>query len=338
MVRILGGGPAGAAAAITALSEGAEVELYEQSRTPRHKVCGEFLSPAARTLLERLGVLEDCRRAGPARIARFEVHIGRTAKRAALPEPAWGLSRYQLDRILLERAAALGARIIRERRAEADADVVACGRPGLRSTRRNPRLFGFKAHFRGPSGDSTALYFFHLGYVGVNSIENGLTNVCGLVREELLDEHGFEPDRLLAARPGLAERMGPLSRVMDWLFAGPVAVTEELGMHASGPYLAGDRFCFLDPFTGSGITAALAGGSLAGRAAARGIPPAQYYRAAERVLTRPYLFGGAISAAIDTGWGSILAPVVPAAWLFLLTRPRVLHRGTPGLEPSYPCL
>jgi flavin-dependent dehydrogenase len=43
-VTVLGGGPAGAIAALSALDEGADVTLYEKPRFPRHKVCGEFLS------------------------------------------------------------------------------------------------------------------------------------------------------------------------------------------------------------------------------------------------------------------------------------------------------
>jgi len=42
-IRVIGAGPAGAAAAIAARLEGVEVDLFEKSRFPRQKVCGEFL-------------------------------------------------------------------------------------------------------------------------------------------------------------------------------------------------------------------------------------------------------------------------------------------------------
>jgi len=44
-LAIIGGGPAGTAAAITASRSGARVLLLERGAFPRHKVCGEFISP-----------------------------------------------------------------------------------------------------------------------------------------------------------------------------------------------------------------------------------------------------------------------------------------------------
>ena len=43
-VLILGGGVAGCAAAIALARKGQSVTLIEREPTPRHKVCGEFLS------------------------------------------------------------------------------------------------------------------------------------------------------------------------------------------------------------------------------------------------------------------------------------------------------
>src|ERR1019366_1262322 len=52
-VRVVGGGPAGVMAALAAMREGAPVRIFEKSAFPRHKVCGEFLSPAILPLLRR---------------------------------------------------------------------------------------------------------------------------------------------------------------------------------------------------------------------------------------------------------------------------------------------
>jgi len=41
---VIGGGPAGASAAITAARAGVQVLLLEKDNFPRHKVCGEFVS------------------------------------------------------------------------------------------------------------------------------------------------------------------------------------------------------------------------------------------------------------------------------------------------------
>ena len=56
-VIVIGGGPAGCAAAIGLSRLGYRVALCDQAKFPRDKVCGEFISPAADPILARLGVL-----------------------------------------------------------------------------------------------------------------------------------------------------------------------------------------------------------------------------------------------------------------------------------------
>src|SRR5947209_3052939 len=58
-IRIVGGGPAGSAAAIAACRDGADVGLLEKSRAPRHKICGEFISAEACRILDKLGAWPD---------------------------------------------------------------------------------------------------------------------------------------------------------------------------------------------------------------------------------------------------------------------------------------
>src|ERR1041385_2073289 len=53
-LAVIGGGPAGTAAAITAARRGKRVALLERGRYPRHKVCGEFVSAESLELLEAL--------------------------------------------------------------------------------------------------------------------------------------------------------------------------------------------------------------------------------------------------------------------------------------------
>src|SRR5512141_1736597 len=96
-VNILGGGPAGSSAALAALRQGAPARIIERSRLPRHKVCGEFLSPEIGPELERLGIWDVFLAAGPARVRRTALHLGKHVKSSRLPEPAFGLSRYVFD-------------------------------------------------------------------------------------------------------------------------------------------------------------------------------------------------------------------------------------------------
>src|SRR6478752_5069761 len=114
-ISILGGGPAGSAAALAALRMGTRdraVRVIEKSRFPRHKVCGEFFSPEIAPELEQLGAWHAFLAAGPARVRRTALHFGTCTKSSRLPEPAFGLSRYAFDSIMLDQALAAGADLV----------------------------------------------------------------------------------------------------------------------------------------------------------------------------------------------------------------------------------
>src|SRR5215203_2521983 len=53
---IAGAGPAGSTLATALAKQGWQVLLVERDRLPRHKVCGEFLSPEAQKTLQALGL------------------------------------------------------------------------------------------------------------------------------------------------------------------------------------------------------------------------------------------------------------------------------------------
>jgi flavin-dependent dehydrogenase len=112
---VIGGGPAGAAAAILLAEAGWSVAVVEQKPFPRRKVCGEYVSATNWPLLARLGVADAfADLAGPP-VQETAIFVGRKQLRAPLPRPVcgdlWGraLAREHLDTLLLERAAKLGA-------------------------------------------------------------------------------------------------------------------------------------------------------------------------------------------------------------------------------------
>lgn len=322
-MEILGAGPAGSAAAISARLEGAPVRLIEKSKLPRHKVCGEFLSPEIVPALEELRLLDEFLGCRPARIDRLVLHFGHREKRCRLPERAFGLSRYRLDQLLWERAIGLGAE---QRQAGMPTlpQVMATGRSAVAP--HGNRLFGFKAHFRGLASDAIELFFFEGGYVGIAAVEDAITNVCGLAREPMLRSHNFDVDRVLRGLPPLSERLRPLSRAMDWLTVGPLVFQNRLrGTGEEGTYPAGDALSFVDPFTGSGILSAILTGRLAGLAAARQLPVSVYLQQCRRILERPFEVASLFRAVLRRGWADWLAGVVPATWLFHLTRPQGLR-------------
>ena len=326
-VRVIGGGPAGCAAAIAARQEDREVSLIEKSRFPRHKVCGEFLSPEIGPLLESLGVWESFLSTGPARITHLEFHFASVQKRCKLPEAAYGLSRYRFDELLFARALEMGAvhQTALANASDPVPTVTAHGRKN--SSARGGRLFGFKSHFEGPSNDAVELYFFSgcfSGcYVGINPVEGGITNVCGLGPESVLRSHAFDFDSVVNSFPQLSERLRPLRRTMRWHSAGPL-VFENRFQGGSKPldYPAGDALSFVDPFTGSGLLSAVLTGTLAGVAAARAIGTEAYLRQCRDRLQRPFLFSSLIRTLVGNGWAEHLAGFVPGRVLLRMTRPR----------------
>ncbi len=104
-VVVVGAGLGGACAALALSQRGARVALMEAARFPRHKVCGEFLSPEIRRTFRRLKIEDKVLQGAPAsvQVARVVASSAQSSTRSleiALPQGALGLSRYQLDQIL----------------------------------------------------------------------------------------------------------------------------------------------------------------------------------------------------------------------------------------------
>jgi menaquinone-9 beta-reductase len=111
-VFVIGGGPAGLAAAIAARQQGFRVVVADGAKPPIDKACGEALMPDAIRALERLGIAvpasDGCLLSG----VRF-LSSGFSAE-AVFPSNIRGLSirRIALHRIMIERAAALGVDLL----------------------------------------------------------------------------------------------------------------------------------------------------------------------------------------------------------------------------------
>ena len=115
---IIGSGPAGSSAAIRLALDGRRVLLAEKSQFPRHKLCGEFISPECLNHFEELGAkaVTESRRAPQIHKTVFYSHSGRSLSISN----SWldgknsysiGLSRAAMDDLLLHRAKDLGVEI-----------------------------------------------------------------------------------------------------------------------------------------------------------------------------------------------------------------------------------
>jgi flavin-dependent dehydrogenase len=107
-VFVIGGGPAGLAAAIAARQQGFRVLVADGAQMPVDKPCGEGLMPDGLAALEELGISVEGEKSYPFRGIRF-LSAGLEVE-AAFPNGASGMGvrRTVLHRLIAERAANLG--------------------------------------------------------------------------------------------------------------------------------------------------------------------------------------------------------------------------------------
>ena len=112
-VVVVGGGPAGSATALFLAERGHHVIVLDRARFPRAKLCGEYLSPEAARILDRLGALKGVDEAGavPLRGMKIVAPNGTiliadypaTGPWRGYREYALALPRFLFDQVLLER-------------------------------------------------------------------------------------------------------------------------------------------------------------------------------------------------------------------------------------------
>jgi menaquinone-9 beta-reductase len=111
-IFVIGGGPAGLAAAITARQRGFRVVVADGSKPPIDKACGEGFLPDGLEALEHLGIHVPVDEAFPFRGVRFLTSS--LSAEAQFPDGGCGLAvrRTVLHRLMAERAEQLGADLL----------------------------------------------------------------------------------------------------------------------------------------------------------------------------------------------------------------------------------
>ena len=281
---------AGCAAAIALSRKGRSVTLIEREPTPRHKVCGEFLSGEALEDLSALGI--DVAALGAVPIPYVRLAAARRAAEAPLPFPAASLTRKALDTALIAEAVAAGVRVecgcsVQElsrtttgmwratfddgAACEAPTAFLATGKHDLRGYARpkDPqRWVAFKMYYRlAPAqaaelAGASELMLYPGGYGGIQPVEGGIANLCWVVQQRYLSRVGHRWDKFLAKMQQdcshLAMRLAGAEPLLD----KPIAVTHIPYGHLrrtteDGLYCIGDQAAVIPSFTGDGISIAL---------------------------------------------------------------------------------
>ncbi|HEY3998746.1 MAG TPA: geranylgeranyl reductase family protein [Candidatus Xenobia bacterium] len=303
-VVVVGGGPAGAAAALVLARGGARVALLDRQRFPRDKVCGDALGPGTVEVLTRLGLMPGFLACQPYRIdgIRFVGPDGGEVTPKNPARPGYVLQRLTLDDFLFRTAGQAGAEVFEATK------VTALERAG-------DRIVGVRA------GDTTWPCRFVIGADGEHSVvrqqvgvdTNSATTRAFALRYyvsnlnsmldnvmEILCDHELLPGYawvfplpngganvgcgMLAQDLHRSERS--LTRYFqDWLDAPvqkarwahavssgrprgwPLSLGSRLQKRAGpGWMLCGDAASLVDPLTGEGIHAAIHSGELAAQA------------------------------------------------------------------------
>ncbi|WP_099023582.1 NAD(P)/FAD-dependent oxidoreductase [Mycolicibacterium palauense] len=315
---VVGGGPAGLAAALAARARGLSVVVIEPRDSPIDKACGEGLMPGGLRALTALGVdpagvplrgiayldgerrAEACFDAGPGRGVR------RTTLHAALASRAKELDTEWIPQKVTEvvqdptgvRAAGVRARYLIGADGLHSAVRRAVGIPTVVGT---PRRFGVRRHYRiAPWSEFVEVYWSPWGEAYVTPVEPDLVGVA------ILSRHRPDLDwfpglaRRLAGAAHTAERgCGPLRQVVSRRVAGRVL-------------LVGDAAGYEDALTGEGVSLAVKQAGVAVCALSAGRP--ESYEREWRRVTRRYrlLTRGLVVGTATTGGRRAVVPVCRA--------------------------
>jgi flavin-dependent dehydrogenase len=291
-IFIVGGGPAGLAAAIAMRRKGFSVTVADGIRPPADKACGEGLMPAAIAALSNLGVSIGAADSFPFWGIRF-LDRG-TAVDAKFPVGcARGVRRTTLHRMMAEQAEAVGVQL--RWGATVDLGALRCGWiigadgenslvrkwASLDVRVRDRRRFGFRRHYRiEPWTDYMELYWGKNCQVYVTPVTRDSVCVAAISRHSQL-----RLDDALLQFPDLGRKLS--SSAIISTERGAITSTRRLkAVYRERVALVGDASGSVDAITGEGLCLAFRQATALTEAIERG-DLTTYQRKHSQIARRP---------------------------------------------------
>ena len=261
-VLIIGGGPAGLAAAIAARLKGFTVTVADSARPPIDKACGEGLLPAAPAALAHLGVHlnRDC--AFPFRGIRF-LGDGASVEASFPSGQGWGVRRTKLHQLLSDRANEVGVRMLwgtsTHRLEEVATSRWIIGADGqnsrvrqmfdLDAASKDSSRFGFRRHYQvEPWTDCVEVHWASGFQIYVTPVGSNEVGIALLTRDR-----GQRVEQALSGFPQLQRRLA--GAAFSSTERGAITASRRLKrVYRDHTALIGDASGSVDAITGEGLS------------------------------------------------------------------------------------